>query len=73
MGGGWWGKREVSHIIIEYKLFYNLLDCFISFMNSGCELKDSQKNELSHCASQEPKWREDKEGCFSFRYFHNPA
>ena len=42
-------------------------------MNSGCELKDSQKNELSHCASQEPKWREDKEGCFSFRYFHNPA
>ena len=34
---------------------------------SGYEAKDSQKSERNHCTSQEPKWREDKDGNFSFR------
>ncbi len=28
---------------------------FISFIDSGCEAKDSQKSELNHYTSQEPK------------------
>ncbi len=57
---------------IQFTVF--VLDCFtfgginvfylffyFSFINSGCEDKDSQKSELNHCTSQEPSGEKTRE------------
>ncbi len=50
-----------NHYFSKIWLANQTMKIFISFIDSNCEAKDSQKSELNHYTSQEPKGEKTKE------------